>query len=104
MPKYFYGPYTKNDPVYIPPEHYRKPLIFGSICSTVTAIIILIWALAKGGGGGPLLKETEAFAGVTAAPTGGDLGFAFVFGVTSVLGKGLRIELLRGYVLILIRR
>jgi NCS1 family nucleobase:cation symporter-1 len=71
--------------IYIPPEYYRKPFLIASISITITAFTIFIWALAKEHGGGPMLTEATQLSGVV-APTGSNLGWAFVYGINTVLG------------------
>ncbi|EJU00535.1 NCS1 nucleoside transporter [Dacryopinax primogenitus] len=71
--------------IYIPPEYYRKPFLGASISITITAFTILIWALAKEHGGGPMLTAASQVSGVV-APTGSKLGWAFVYGINTVIG------------------
>lgn len=68
------------------PEFYKKPFMVGSILMTIATLSIFIWALAKEGGGGPLLRHPNMFIG--AAPlSGSQLGWAMVYGVSSTIGS-----------------
>lgn len=70
----------------VPPEFYKKPFMVGSILMTIATFSIFIWALAKEGGGGPLLRHPNMFSG--AAPlSGSQLGWAMVYGVSSTIGS-----------------
>ena len=70
----------------VPPEHFRKPFLFGSIIMSITVICIFIWALAKEGGGGPLLTNPSALSGVTPITSSTELGWAMAYGISSTLG------------------
>ncbi|TBU27109.1 permease for cytosine/purines, uracil, thiamine, allantoin-domain-containing protein [Dichomitus squalens] len=70
----------------IPPEHFRKPFLFGSIIMTVTTFAIFTWALAKEGGGGPLLSHPSQLSGVKPLTEGSQLGWAMAYGVSSTIG------------------
>ena len=72
--------------LWVPPEHFRKPFLFGSIIMTVTTFVIFIWALAKEGGGGPLLNNPSALSGVTPLSGGSELGWAMAYGISSTIG------------------
>ncbi|KAF5374310.1 hypothetical protein D9758_004636 [Tetrapyrgos nigripes] len=48
----------------IPPEYYKVPLRYATLSITVTAFAMFIWALAKEGGGGPLLSDPTRFMGL----------------------------------------
>ncbi|BEJ06652.1 hypothetical protein CcaverHIS641_0311740 [Cutaneotrichosporon cavernicola] len=71
----------------IPPEHIRRPMVFVCFTSTVTAFTLFIWSLARGHGGGPLMKpEGLALLGVEPA-RGSQLGWAVVYGISTSLGS-----------------
>lgn len=71
----------------VPPEHFRKPFLYGSIIMTVATFSIFIWALAKEGGGGPLLTHPSELSGVQALSGGSKLGWAMAYGVSSTIGS-----------------
>ena len=70
----------------VPPEHFRKPFLYGSIIMTVTVFAIFIWALAKEGGGGPLLNHPSELSGVEPLTGGSRLGWAMAYGISSTIG------------------
>lgn len=71
----------------IPPEHIRRPMVFVCFTSTIVSFSLFIWSLARGHGGGPLMKpEGLALLGVTPA-TGSRLGWAVVYGISTSLGS-----------------
>lgn len=67
------------------PERYRIPALISSIAVTISVIALLIWALAKEGGGGPLLYQTQKTTGI-APLKGAKLGWAMARGVTTTIG------------------
>ncbi|WWC70335.1 uncharacterized protein I206_104285 [Kwoniella pini CBS 10737] len=70
----------------IPPEKLRIPMITIASCSSITAIIMFIWSLARAGGGGPLLRsEGLELVGVEAAK-GANLVWAIFHGLSASLG------------------
>ena len=71
----------------VPPEHFRKPFLFGSIIMTVTTFAIFIWALAKQGGGGPLLTHPSQLSGVQPLTGSVQLGWAMAYGISSTIGS-----------------
>ena len=71
----------------VPPEYYRKPFLFGSIIMTVATFAIFIWALAKEGGGGPLLTHPSQFSGVQPLTGSAELGWAMAYGISSTIGS-----------------
>ncbi|KAM5530588.1 hypothetical protein V8D89_015747 [Ganoderma adspersum] len=71
----------------VPPEYYRKPFLFGSIIMTVATFAIFIWALAKEGGGGPLLTHPSQFSGVQPLTGSTELGWAMAYGISSTIGS-----------------
>ena len=71
----------------VPPEHFRKPFLVGSIVMTVTTFAIFIWALAKQGGGGPLLSHPSDLSGVQPLSGGSQLGWAMAYGISSTIGS-----------------
>ena len=72
--------------LWVPPEHFRKPFLFGSIIMTVTTFCLFIWALAKEGGGGPLLNNPSQLSGVEPLSGGSQLGWAMAYGISSTIG------------------
>ncbi|RPD58302.1 NCS1 nucleoside transporter family [Lentinus tigrinus ALCF2SS1-7] len=70
----------------VPPEHFRKPFLYGSIIMTVAVFAIFIWALAKEGGGGPLLNHPSQLSGVEPLTGGTKLGWAMAYGISSTIG------------------
>ncbi|KAH9895754.1 NCS1 nucleoside transporter family [Cubamyces lactineus] len=71
----------------VPPEHFRKPFLIGSIVITITTFSIFVWAVAKEGGGGPLLSHPSKFSGVQPLTGGAKLGWAMAYGVSSTIGS-----------------
>lgn len=69
----------------IKPERYRIPAVISSICVTTGVIALLIWALARQGGGGPLLYQTSVTLG-KARLEGSALGWAMVKSITTTIG------------------
>lgn len=70
----------------IPPERYRKPFVVGSVLITITVISIFIWALAKEGGGGPLLSHPSELSGVVPLSGGSNIGWCMAYGVSAIIG------------------
>ncbi|KAK7024500.1 hypothetical protein VNI00_016252 [Paramarasmius palmivorus] len=70
----------------VPPEVYRVPFKYATVSITVTAFVLLIWALAKEGGGGPLLKDPAGVTGVTSVPKGSELAWTMILGITTNIG------------------
>ncbi|KAL7415618.1 NCS1 nucleoside transporter family [Mrakia frigida] len=69
----------------IRPERYRIPALISSIAVTISVIALLVWALAKEGGGGPLFYDTHKTTGV-AALKGSKLAWTMARGVTTTIG------------------
>ncbi|ODN98377.1 hypothetical protein L198_03621 [Cryptococcus wingfieldii CBS 7118] len=70
----------------IPPEHLRRPMVTIAILSSLTAIILFIWSLARSHGGGPLMKP-EGLALIGVSPVRGSaLAWAMFHGISSTLG------------------
>ncbi|KAL7412540.1 NCS1 nucleoside transporter family [Mrakia frigida] len=69
----------------IRPERYRIPALISSVSVTVGVLALLIWALAKQGGGGPLLYSTQETTGVVPLK-GSKLGWYMVRAVTTTVG------------------
>lgn len=67
--------------LYIPPEKYKKVVLYMNVVSVITLISMMIWALSAAHGGGPLLSESSTL------HTSHDLGWAIVSGVTTVIGS-----------------
>ncbi|KAG6818760.1 hypothetical protein H0H93_002065 [Arthromyces matolae] len=65
---------------------YRIPAIISSICVTITAFSIFIWALAKQGNGGPLFSNPEAIYGIGKLSPGSVLGWVMMRCITSGIG------------------
>ena len=51
-----------------------------------TVFAMFIWALAKEGGGGPLLSQPSQLSGVDPLSGGSQLGWAMAYGVSSTIG------------------
>ncbi|KAI0325978.1 NCS1 nucleoside transporter family [Cubamyces sp. BRFM 1775] len=73
--------------ILVPPENLRKPFLVGSIIITIATTAIFIWAVAKEGGGGPLLSRPSTFVGVTAPNSSAKLGWAMAYGISSTIGS-----------------
>ena len=73
--------------ILVPPENLRKPFLVGSIIITIATTAIFIWAIAKEGGGGPLLSRPSTFVGVTAPNSSAKLGWAMAYGISSTIGS-----------------
>ncbi|RPD56817.1 NCS1 nucleoside transporter family [Lentinus tigrinus ALCF2SS1-7] len=71
----------------VPPEHFRKPFLCGSIIMTFAVFAIFIWALAKDGGGGPLLNHLSELSGVEPLTGGTKFGWAMAYGISSTIGS-----------------
>ncbi|KAJ7166348.1 NCS1 nucleoside transporter family [Mycena crocata] len=71
----------------VPPEYYKTPFRYATASITVTALGMFIWALAKEGGGGPLISNPAAVIGVDSVPKGSDLGWKMVLGITTNIGS-----------------
>ncbi|OSD00410.1 NCS1 nucleoside transporter family [Trametes coccinea BRFM310] len=69
----------------VPPEYFRKPFLVGSIIITITTFAIFVWAIAKEGGGGPLLSHPSQFSDVDPL-SGASLGWAMAYGISSTIG------------------
>ncbi|KAI0822158.1 NCS1 nucleoside transporter family [Trametes gibbosa] len=70
----------------VPPEFYRKPFLVGSIIITITTFSMFVWALAKEGGGGPLLSNPSELSGAEPLGSGAKLGWAMAYGISSTIG------------------
>ncbi|KAJ6554889.1 NCS1 nucleoside transporter family [Mycena vulgaris] len=71
----------------IPPEYYKTPFRYATVSITITAFAMFIWALAKEGGGGPLISDPAVFLGVGNIPKGSDLAWKMVLGITTNIGS-----------------
>lgn len=69
----------------IKPERYRIPAVISSVYCSISVIALLIWALAKQKGGGPLLYDTQLTTGVPPLK-GSALGWAMARSVTTTVG------------------
>jgi NCS1 family nucleobase:cation symporter-1 len=67
--------------LYMPPDKTKRLFIIMNAISLVTLVSIMIWALSKAHGAGPLLSAPAT------ASSGSDLGWAIVKGVTTVIGS-----------------
>ena len=72
--------------IWIPPERYQKPFGVAAITVIPTVFALLIWCTVTAGGGGALLENVSAFAGVPQA-TGSHLGWMLVLGIMSNIGS-----------------
>ncbi|KAH9939657.1 NCS1 nucleoside transporter family [Epithele typhae] len=70
----------------VPPEHFRKPFLFGSVIMTIMVFVFFIWALVTQGGGGPLLDDPSALSGVDPITNSTRLGWAIAYGISSTIG------------------
>ena len=66
--------------LYIPPHKIKRLLLVFNIIAATTLIVIMIWALARAKGGGPLLSQGSQ------PMSSWDLGWAIVHGITTVIG------------------
>ncbi|WVQ78565.1 NAD(P)H:quinone oxidoreductase, type IV [Cryptococcus sp. DSM 104549] len=70
----------------IPPERLHRPMVVVASCSTITALTLFIYSLARAGGGGPLLKSDGLkLVGVQPAK-GSALAWAIFHGISTSLG------------------
>lgn len=83
----------------IRPERYRIPAVLSSVCVTVGVLALMIWALAKQGGGGPLLLDVSKTLGKPRLK-GAALGWAMVKSVSSGIGGWAGCVLFRPHLLI----
>ncbi|KAJ7082975.1 NCS1 nucleoside transporter family [Mycena epipterygia] len=70
----------------VPPEYYKTPFRYATLSITVTALAMLVWALAKEGGGGPLISDPAVFLGVDNVPRGSELAWKMILGITTNIG------------------
>ncbi|KAL2833160.1 permease for cytosine/purines, uracil, thiamine, allantoin-domain-containing protein [Aspergillus pseudoustus] len=68
------------------PENYKQPFMFASITVATTVFVLLIWSTVRAGGGGSLIHDPSAVAGVEPAK-GSALGWAFVSAITANIGS-----------------
>ena len=71
----------------VPPEKFRKPFLFTACTSTITAFALLIWALAKAQGAGPLLTGSEPQVTGVEQAHGSALVWAIFYGISSQMGQ-----------------
>jgi len=71
----------------VPPEYYKVPFRYATASITVTAFAMFIWALAKEGGGGPLLWDPSGFLGIDKVPKGSELGWKMILGISTQIGS-----------------
>ncbi|GAA95114.1 uncharacterized protein L969DRAFT_18861 [Mixia osmundae IAM 14324] len=72
--------------ILIRPERYKIPFAVATIGVTLSSFSLLIWALAKQGGGGPLLSRPSELSGASEVPTGSELVWTMVYGISSTVG------------------
>ncbi|KAI0776926.1 NCS1 nucleoside transporter family [Trametes elegans] len=70
----------------VPPEKFRVPFVVGSVIILITTFSMFVWALAKEGGGGPLLSNPSELSGVEPISGGSKLGWAMAYGISSTIG------------------
>ncbi|KAK5730195.1 hypothetical protein LTR15_000129 [Elasticomyces elasticus] len=68
------------------PERYKIPFLIGSTTVATTMVVLLIWAVVRADGGGALLADTSAAAGIPPAK-GAKLGWAFVSATVAIIGS-----------------
>lgn len=66
--------------LYIPPHRIKSVLHIFNACSAITLISMMIWAMTRAGGGGPLLSQGST------PMSSWELGWAMVSAVTTVIG------------------
>lgn len=67
------------------PERYKIPFLISSSCIVPTVFVLMIWSIAKAGGGGSLVEDASSVSGVGQA-LGSKLAWAFVAGITATMG------------------
>lgn len=72
--------------LWLKPEYYKKPFFIFSCSISTLCVVMLIWAMARAGGGGALMHDASAVAGVTAVD-GLDYVWAMVYANSTVLGS-----------------
>ncbi|WVQ82887.1 hypothetical protein IAT38_005023 [Cryptococcus sp. DSM 104549] len=78
--------------VWFRPQKYHLFFMMSSVAMICCVFSMLGWAVATAGGPGALVRDASAVAGVTQAK-GSTLGYAFAYGISSMLG-GLSVHLL----------
>ncbi|KAI9164050.1 hypothetical protein HJFPF1_05685 [Paramyrothecium foliicola] len=66
--------------IYVPPHKIKLPLLVFNILASTTLVAMMIWALARAGGGGPLLSQGAS------DMSSSELGWSMTSGVTTVIG------------------
>ncbi|EKG15517.1 Permease cytosine/purines uracil thiamine allantoin [Macrophomina phaseolina MS6] len=66
--------------LYIKPERIQNWVLWANVISVITLLSIMIWGLARVGGGGPLLTSSAEL------ETSKELGWGIVSGVSTVIG------------------
>lgn len=67
--------------IYIQPHKIKRPLLVFNIIASTTLIAMMVWSLARAGGGGPLLSQGNA------KLSSSELGWSMNSGVTTVIGS-----------------
>jgi NCS1 family nucleobase:cation symporter-1 len=67
--------------IYIQPHKIKRPLLVFNVIASTTLIAMMIWSLARAGGGGPLLSQGNA------KLSSSELGWSMTSGVTTVIGS-----------------
>lgn len=67
--------------LYIKPERFQIWVLWMNVVSVITLLAIMIWGLARVGGGGPLLSSSAEI------ETSSELGWGIVSGVSTVIGN-----------------
>lgn len=66
--------------IWVPPHKIKIPLIVFNILATITLVAMMIWALVRAEGGGPLLSRGSR------PMSAWELGWSMTSGVTTVIG------------------
>ena len=73
--------------LHVPPEKFRIPFLVTAVTSTVTSFSLLIWAVAKAKGGGPLFNGSETEVTGVVPAKGAALAWAVFYGISSQMGQ-----------------
>ncbi|KAJ6469416.1 hypothetical protein C8R45DRAFT_837365 [Mycena sanguinolenta] len=66
--------------MHVPPERLQRPFVVSRVMFGGTLIGLLTWAITTAKGAGPLFERK-------AEPVHGSVGWAMMFGITTVLGS-----------------